>query len=76
MLARLLDSVFGCPHSRCTFLRTVQAGRKTAAFLTGTYIVCLDCGKEIAYDWDNMTVIDSASQVRRYTQSMVNKQAA
>ncbi|HWR16758.1 MAG TPA: hypothetical protein VN577_18170 [Terriglobales bacterium] len=24
---------------------------------TGTYIVCLDCGKEFAYDWKEMRVV-------------------
>ena len=30
----------------------------TIAAITGTYFVCLKCGKEFAYDWDNMRVID------------------
>ena len=29
------------------------------AAITGTYFVCLKCGKEFAYDWENMRVIDS-----------------
>ena len=24
---------------------------------TGTYVVCLDCGKEFAYDWQSMKVV-------------------
>jgi len=24
---------------------------------TGTYVVCLDCGKEFAYDWKLMKVV-------------------
>ena len=31
--------------------------------MTGTYIVCLDCGKEFAYDWQQMKVV-SGSQER------------
>jgi hypothetical protein len=78
MLAKLFDAVFGCTHSHYSFPRTVHAGkrRNAAASLTGTYVVCLDCGKEIAYDWNNMTVIDSASRARHYAQSLVSKQAA
>jgi RNA polymerase subunit RPABC4/transcription elongation factor Spt4 len=35
------------------------------AAITGTYFVCLSCGKEFAYDWDNMKVIDpEPSRVR------------
>jgi hypothetical protein len=76
MLTKLFDVVFGCSHSRYSFPRTVRGRRNSAASLTGTYVVCLDCGKEYAYDWDNMKVIDSESQVRHYAQSMVSKHAA
>jgi hypothetical protein len=31
------------------------------AAITGTYFVCLGCGKEFAYDWENMRVIDPES---------------
>lgn len=31
--------------------------RSGAATATGTYVVCLDCGKEFAYDWKQMKVI-------------------
>ena len=27
--------------------------------MTGTYVVCLDCGKEFAYDWKEMKVLDA-----------------
>jgi hypothetical protein len=76
MLTKILDTVFGCAHSHYSFPRTVRSRRATAARLTGTYVVCLDCGKEIAYDWTNMTVVKSSSQLRHYTRSMVGKQAA
>ena len=26
---------------------------------TGTYVVCLDCGKEFPYDWNAMKVLSS-----------------
>jgi hypothetical protein len=78
MLAKLFDAVFGCSHNHYSFPRTIRAGarRNPAAALTGTYVVCLDCGKELAYDWTNMTVIDSASRARHYRQSLVTKEAA
>ncbi len=75
MLAKVFDAVFGCSHSHTSFPLTVRARRNAAASLTGTYVVCLDCGKEMAYDWKNMTVIDSASQARHYMRSMVSKAA-
>ena len=32
----------------------VGAHRNMAGSLTGTYVVCLDCGKELPYDWTEM----------------------
>ncbi len=58
---RLLDVLFGCSHKRYTFPMTTRAvqRRSQAAALTGTYVVCLDCGKEFAYDWRHMKVVFS-----------------
>ena len=52
--------VFPCRHKKCTPLITCRKGqpRSNVAAITGTYFVCLKCGKEFAYDWDNMRVID------------------
>jgi hypothetical protein len=52
--------VFRCRHKKCTPLITCRKGqpRSQIASITGTYFVCLGCGKEFAYDWDNMRVID------------------
>ena len=55
-MLKVLDVLFGCTHHHLTFPRTVKApGRRTS----GTYVVCLDCGKEFAYDWAQMKVIFS-----------------
>ena len=60
MLQSLLNSLFGCSHQRTTFPLT--PGRKPSgpavlgATRNGTYIVCLDCGKEFAYNWTEMQV--------------------
>jgi hypothetical protein len=61
MIAKLIDAVFGCRHARYSFPVTVRRAtrRPQAAALTGTYVVCLDCGKEFAYDWQQMHVITS-----------------
>jgi hypothetical protein len=53
MLQSLLNSIFGCSHQRTTFPLT--PARNTAE-RNGTYVVCLDCGKEFAYNWDEMRV--------------------
>ncbi|HZQ24262.1 MAG TPA: hypothetical protein VFA89_15845 [Terriglobales bacterium] len=61
MLERIMDAFFGCRHSSYSFPITIRSGsrRNRAASLTGTYVVCLDCGKEFAYDWKEMKVITS-----------------
>jgi hypothetical protein len=38
--------------------------------------VCLDCGKELPYDWKEMRVIGSQSQARHYAQELATRQAA
>ena len=61
MIEKLVDMLFGCRHAHYSFPVTIR-GRKRrpqAATLTGTYVVCLDCGKEFAYDWQQMKVITS-----------------
>ena len=40
------------------------ANQDTPAALTGTYVACLDCGKEFAYDWQQMKVITSPERHR------------
>jgi hypothetical protein len=61
MIDKLMDLVFGCRHSRYSFPVSVRraARRPQAAALTGTYVACLDCGKEFPYDWQEMKVITS-----------------
>ena len=58
MIAKLVEAFFGCRHSRYSFPVTVRRAkyRPQAAALTGTYVACLDCGKEFAYDWDGMQI--------------------
>ncbi len=61
---RIFDALFGCWHKRVSFPLSSRKGqrRSDAASTTGTYIVCLDCGKEFAYDWKTMRVISSSEQ--------------
>ena len=58
---KLFDMVFGCSHKRCSFPITVRGKqrRSPAASVTGTYVVCLDCGQEFAYDWNEMKMVGS-----------------
>ena len=50
MLQSIMNAVFGCSHQRTTFPQTVARGGSR------TYVVCLDCGSEFAYDWATMRV--------------------
>jgi hypothetical protein len=47
--------IFRCQHRRTTFPQT-QA--KAAASDGETYVVCLDCGKQFAYDWERMRIAE------------------
>ena len=55
MLQSLFDTLFGCSHQRTTFPLT-PARRNAGAARSGTYVTCLDCGKEFDYDWKSMRV--------------------
>jgi len=78
MMARLIDAIFGCRHSRYSFPVTLRgkARRPKAGALTGTYVACLDCGREFPYDWQEMKVITSQSERRQYMAALATKEAA
>jgi hypothetical protein len=78
MITDLMDMLFGCWHTRYSFPITSKPGhRAKAAKATGTYVVCLDCGKEFAYDWNQMKVVatDHVAE-ERPAAAMASKQAA
>jgi hypothetical protein len=61
----IFDFIFGCRHERHSFPLTIRGRRRPiAASLTGTYVACLDCGKEFPYDWAEMRVL-SAKERRK-----------
>lgn len=80
MITDLMDMLFGCWHPRYSFPITAKPGhRAKAAKATGTYVVCLDCGKEFAYDWSQMKVVGNDYVVQERpaaSASMARKQAA
>jgi hypothetical protein len=43
-----------CAHQRTTFPITPRG--------SGTYVCCLDCGREFNYDWDAMRVTGPCKQ--------------
>ena len=62
-----LDLMFGCAHKRFSFPITVRGAKRRsseAASLTGTYVVCLECGHEFPYDWNEMKVVRDSSPAR------------
>jgi hypothetical protein len=59
---RFVTSLFGCSHEHCTF--PITANKPGAVEADGkpcktTYVVCLDCGKEFPYDWQQMKLAAS-----------------
>jgi hypothetical protein len=80
MFAKLIDAVFGCRHARYSFPITVRAGsRRNPTMRTGTYVACLDCGREFRYDWHEMKIVGSqgvVSHTKEAVASLVSKEAA
>ncbi len=64
----LADTLFGCWHRRKTLPISPRMGpdrrKRPAPFQT--YVVCLDCGKEFPYNWEEMRVLTPA-EIRRAT---------
>lgn len=58
MLARFVEMLFGCWHKNYSFPMTIKPNRRRgSASHRGTYVVCLDCGRELTYDWINMKLV-------------------
>jgi predicted protein tyrosine phosphatase len=57
----VFDRLFGCSHKHRSFPMTVKGKlrRTSAASVTGTYVVCLDCGQEFPYDWSQMKLVQT-----------------
>ncbi len=55
MLLKLWHFLYGCRHRKYTFPITIGANRRFAG-TKHTYVVCLDCGKELPYDWTRMKI--------------------
>jgi hypothetical protein len=54
MIGSIFDSLFGCSHRRLT--RPITPVSKPGVPSGETYVVCLDCGKQFAYDWNHMRI--------------------
>jgi hypothetical protein len=78
MVAKLFDALFGCWHTHYSFPQTIRAGsrRNRAASLTGTYVVCLNCGRELPYDWQEMRIVTDTNRASSGVHSLATKEAA
>ena len=57
MLSRLIDRLFRCSHADYSFPITLKSDPiVTGHSEKGTYVVCLDCGQELPYDWVHMQI--------------------
>ena len=57
MFTKFLNVLFGCRHNNYSFPMTIKPRvRCPGASHIGTYVVCLDCGKEMSYDWALMRI--------------------
>ncbi len=72
MINSLVNLFFGCAHNRTTFpLTPARNSRTSNRTRNGTYIVCLDCGKEFDYNWHEMRV---GSPIRQSPAPLVDVQ--
>jgi hypothetical protein len=76
MLSKLVDALFGCRHARYSFPLTLRASSRRSSRIqrTGTYVTCLDCGREFGYDWQEMKIV--RSQPKEAVHSLLTNETA
>ena len=59
MLSKVVDALFGCLHTNYSFPITTKPNRNSKSIPSKprTYVVCLECGKDLPYDWVQMKVV-------------------
>ena len=58
VLASVLRLLFSCRHKHYSFPITVTPHRGALTRSgAGMYVVCLDCGRQFPYDWEQMKVL-------------------
>jgi hypothetical protein len=66
MFHSMMNTLFGCGHPRTTFPITLRRSYADSVAVSGsvgsTYVACLDCGKEFAYDWKSMRIGEPMTQ--------------
>ncbi len=63
--------IFGCSHIRYSWPLSRVSGQRV-----GTYVACLDCGKELPYSWEQMRVVkvDKRKPVREQRAKQATEQ--
>jgi hypothetical protein len=57
--ASFADALYGCGHRTTSFPMTLHRAMRAAgqqASQSETYVVCLECGRHLAYDWATMRI--------------------
>jgi hypothetical protein len=62
-MASFFSTLFGCAHRRTTFPITPARRAGFNNSNKGTYVVCLDCGQEFGYNWNEMKVGEAVKNV-------------
>ena len=78
MISKFMDAVFGCWHTHYSFPITVRGTRQGCLpnERKGTYVVCLDCGREFPYDWKQMRVVTPDEVANVHATPLATKHAA
>jgi len=61
LFAVVVTWLFGCSHRKTTFPVTIPPGSSSngrPASAAETYVVCLECGRHISYDWTTMRIVE------------------
>jgi hypothetical protein len=62
MITAIFQALLGCHHKRLTWPTT--PAQKPGATSGQASVVCLDCGKQFAYDWNHMRIGKPIEQLR------------
>ena len=56
----LTEWLLSCRHRRTGFPITRRNAKDVRGGVQETYVVCLDCGKQLSYDWSAMRIDPAA----------------
>ena len=64
-MINFLNLLFGCSHRRTTFPITPSRKRGFVNSSKETYVVCLTCGQEFVYNWQDMKLGAEVTQTAK-----------